>query len=260
MRVYLTEGEVPPTQNCKHKNHITKVMFLCAVARPRYDETGLLLFDGKIGIWPFVEKVAARNNSINRPAGTLETKGVSVNKAVYTDYLCSKVLPTIKDKFNTLNQALIEIQLQHDNAKTHFGEDETTPLSWLEASTRGDWNITRTPQPANSPDFNILDLAFFCSLQSRQWEHGFASNIDELIKQVQRAYVEYPPQKLDYAFVTLQTVLDETLKNAGTNNYKIPHLNKERRRRLGTLYHRRCVSDDAMKVFDAFWEGNLPMI
>ena len=35
--MYLTEDEEPPERFCKHKNHILKVMFICAVARPRYD-------------------------------------------------------------------------------------------------------------------------------------------------------------------------------------------------------------------------------
>jgi hypothetical protein len=33
------------------------VMFLTAVAKPRYDDEGNCTFDGKIGIWPFVRKV-----------------------------------------------------------------------------------------------------------------------------------------------------------------------------------------------------------
>ena len=31
------------------KRYITKVMFLCAVAKPIYDEAGECLFDGKVG-------------------------------------------------------------------------------------------------------------------------------------------------------------------------------------------------------------------
>ena len=30
------------------KSHIQKVMFLCAVARPLFDETGKCIFDGKV--------------------------------------------------------------------------------------------------------------------------------------------------------------------------------------------------------------------
>jgi hypothetical protein len=39
-RYYLTADEVPPpTISVQYKSHITKVMFLCALARPRYNNT-----------------------------------------------------------------------------------------------------------------------------------------------------------------------------------------------------------------------------
>ncbi len=49
-----------------------EVMFLCVVARPRYDDYRKSYLDGKIGLWPFVERVPAKRNSRNRPAGTLK--------------------------------------------------------------------------------------------------------------------------------------------------------------------------------------------
>ena len=41
-------------------NSIGKVMFLTAVAKPRYNEDGEMTFDGKIGIWPFVVDTEAQ--------------------------------------------------------------------------------------------------------------------------------------------------------------------------------------------------------
>ncbi|ETV78384.1 hypothetical protein H257_07946 [Aphanomyces astaci] len=38
-----------------------------AVGRPHYDHTKKRLFDGKIGIWPFVEIAPAQRSSKNRP-------------------------------------------------------------------------------------------------------------------------------------------------------------------------------------------------
>jgi hypothetical protein len=32
-------------------------MFLVLLARPRYNAEGNCIFDGKIGIWPFINKV-----------------------------------------------------------------------------------------------------------------------------------------------------------------------------------------------------------
>jgi hypothetical protein len=44
----------------------------------------------------------------------------------------------------------------------------------------GRYNCLLT-QPAQSPDTNILDLSFFRALQSAQWDHGFATEIDGLM-------------------------------------------------------------------------------
>ncbi|KAG2937904.1 hypothetical protein PC117_g11505 [Phytophthora cactorum] len=55
-------------------------MFLTAVARPRCDLATGIQFDGKLGIWPFVEQRAAIRDSERRPAGTIETKSINVTK------------------------------------------------------------------------------------------------------------------------------------------------------------------------------------
>lgn len=46
---YLYPLETSPLRTVHNKNSIGKVMFLTAVARPRYDENGAIIFDGKIG-------------------------------------------------------------------------------------------------------------------------------------------------------------------------------------------------------------------
>jgi hypothetical protein len=55
-------------------------MFLATVGRPWYNAAGMCTFDGKIGIWPFIERVMAsrRGSPVNHPAGTMETKPVSI--------------------------------------------------------------------------------------------------------------------------------------------------------------------------------------
>jgi hypothetical protein len=70
-------------------------MFLSAVARPRWDDNGNLLFDGKIGIWPVARQIAAPRNSMYRPAGNLEWNDVTSNRPTYRELLIEKVLPAI---------------------------------------------------------------------------------------------------------------------------------------------------------------------
>jgi len=122
-KIYLVPGEEKPKRKGKRKKiQKEKAMFLAAVARPRYDPNRKAMWDGKIGIWPFVEKVPAMRNSKNRPKGTLETKQVSVTTEVYVDMLINKLLPAIEAKWpkGTLRKLLIRIQ--QDNASPHKGK------------------------------------------------------------------------------------------------------------------------------------------
>ena len=68
----------------------TKVMFLSAVTRPRFDNNKVCVVDGKIGIWQFVRQVPVqRTCSIYQPAGTTETKSLPVTKQTYADIIMS---------------------------------------------------------------------------------------------------------------------------------------------------------------------------
>jgi hypothetical protein len=70
MKVYLSDGEQGPERHVRNKQQLTKVMFLTALARPRFDANGTCIFDGKIGMWPFVSQIPARRTSVNRAKGT----------------------------------------------------------------------------------------------------------------------------------------------------------------------------------------------
>ncbi|ETV68960.1 hypothetical protein H257_15296 [Aphanomyces astaci] len=55
-----------PKRQLKSKLFITKVIFLAAVARPRNDHNKKCVFDGKLGVWTFMETALAKLNSRNR--------------------------------------------------------------------------------------------------------------------------------------------------------------------------------------------------
>ena len=48
----IAVDEEDPYRHVQHKSPLTKIMFLCAVAWPRYNTNKNAWFDGKIGIWP----------------------------------------------------------------------------------------------------------------------------------------------------------------------------------------------------------------
>ncbi|KAL6594954.1 hypothetical protein ACP70R_048057 [Stipagrostis hirtigluma subsp. patula] len=65
----MLPGEPDPLRTVHNKNSIDKVMFLAAIARPRYDASGNCIFDGKIGVWPFVEKVNQQSEEVGTGKG-----------------------------------------------------------------------------------------------------------------------------------------------------------------------------------------------
>lgn len=93
---YLAKDEAVPHRTAQSKRFLTKVMFLTAVARPRYDTARNKWFNGRIGLWPFVEQRAARRDSANRPKGTIETKTVVVNRVEMRKKMLEDVIPAIK--------------------------------------------------------------------------------------------------------------------------------------------------------------------
>lgn len=185
-------------------------------------------FSGKWGIWPFIVKEPALRNSKNRSAGTMVTKTISVDKEAYRAALIDKIIPSIKKSWPEQRKA---IYIQQDNAKPHVRPDDPDIVA---AGTDGGWNIHLQCQPPNSPDFNVLDLGFFNSIQSLQHQKS-PKTIDELIDCVTESFNELMPNTLNSVYLTLQSVLRESLKADGGNHFKIPHMKMEKLSETGDL-------------------------
>ena len=164
-------------------------MFLGAVARPKWNQHGQCIFDGKIGIFPFVNRVAAQRNSINRPRGSIEIKPTeSVTQEVYRTMLIEQLIPAIVRKWPS--DGPLTIFIQQDNARVHITNDD--PI-WQQNNRQGGLTFILTQQPPNSPDCNILDLGFFRSIQSLMHKK-MPKNMNELIKAVEDAFEELHPK------------------------------------------------------------------
>ena len=206
-------------------------MFIAAVARPRQDRRTNQYFDGKIGIWPFVLKEPAQRNSKNRPKGTLITKPVmNINREQIKKKLLENIIPAIKERCPRSMKSE-PIFIQQDNARPHLNADDED-LVW--AGTDDGWDIRMSYQPPNSPDFNVLDLGFFSAIQNLQQQQTI-NTIDNLIAATVDAYNNFSAPKINNIFLTLQSCMEESMKAAGCNQYKIPHTNKEKLEREGRL-------------------------
>jgi hypothetical protein len=240
LRFYMVPGEEAPRRVCVNKNHIMKVMFLAAIARPRYDNEGICTFDGKIGMWPLIEQIPALRASRNRPRGAIVTRPVTCTGQVYKNLMIEHVIPAIKEKWPCRDRNIV---IQQDGASAHLAPDNLEFL--LHARTRP-WNISLLTQAPKSPDTNICDLSFFRALESDQWRDGQEENIEGLVAQVLRTFVRFDERKNDFGFLTLQCCLDDILCTNGGNDYAIRHVGKARMLREGTLPQRMEASEAAI--------------
>lgn len=62
-RFVLVDCEPTPPITTANKLHMTKAMFLVAVARPQYNYARASGFGGKIGVFPIVQKRAAQRTT-----------------------------------------------------------------------------------------------------------------------------------------------------------------------------------------------------
>ncbi|XP_010474143.1 PREDICTED: uncharacterized protein LOC104753613 [Camelina sativa] len=239
-KYYLLLVEDDPHRTCQSKNFIGKVMFLAAMARPRFDEEGNEVFSGKIGIFPFVTLEAAKRRSKNRDAGTLELKAsTSVKREDIKACLIEKVLPKIYEKWPREDRGKT-IFIQQDNARTHIACSDT---DFQEVASRYGFDIQLKSQPPNSPDLNILDLGFFSAIQSLQHK-ACPKTIKDLVCAVEESFERYPTNHVNRIFLTLQSCMLEIMKVVGSNKYKIPHMKKSTLERNGLLPKQ--LSCDAM--------------
>ncbi|GMJ01565.1 hypothetical protein HRI_003825700 [Hibiscus trionum] len=119
------------------------------------------------------------------------------NKKARLHFCLSMLEPAIRAKWPSSSDKRIFIQ--QDNAKPHIDIDDE---QFLQAASVGDFNFQLFFQPPNSPDLNVLDLGYFRAIQSLQHQES-PTNIDELVN--------------------------------GANNYRLPHMGKERLERNGEL-------------------------
>ena len=193
----LSDEEEPPKRYVSHKSHITKVMFLCAMARPRRLPNGTW-WDGKVGIWPIGEYTIAQRSSANRPAGAEEFKKETIDRDKYREMMINDVVPAIQSNFPTCEQARYgTIYIQQDGAPSHIITRNEDDMWYEEMESLGvSERIKLVTQPANSPDVNINDLGFFNSLQSMH--HSCCPrNSKELIEMVTACFNDYPTNKIN---------------------------------------------------------------
>jgi hypothetical protein len=131
------------------------------------------------------------------------------------------------------NDPNFKIKVQQDGAGGHCCHTDPYLMEALEDLGLME-KVSIYTQPPNSPDLSICDLGLFNALQAAYYRKAPANAV-QLIQCVEQTYNEYPPDKINRIFITLQSVFNEILYHHGGNEYKIPHMNKDRLERLERL-------------------------
>ncbi|KAG6609427.1 uncharacterized protein IUM83_00800 [Phytophthora cinnamomi] len=113
-----------------------------------------------------------------------------MTKDVYERMLTQHVIPAIKR---------VEVTIQQDNAPPHRASGRNAVKA---AAAAGGWSIKFANQPPLSPDFNVLDLGWFDSLQSLQYRKQ-TRDVDGLIAAVKAAFEEMVSTTTNKCFLTL---------------------------------------------------------
>ena len=155
-KFYLGKNKPESERSGISSRYTPKIMFSAVIARPRFDDNGECVLDEKIGFWSFIEMVAAKTSSRNRHDEKLEPNSGSVDRDFYRKFITEKFIRAIGQKWPRPKSDLIV--MRQDNAPCHVSIDDSDVA---EERQRFCWNIKMGNQPANSPDFNVLELGFF---------------------------------------------------------------------------------------------------
>ena len=189
-------------------------MFLAAEARPRKGMTG------HIGIWPVVKSKTAKKASKNHDAGDEYDVRDTMTSAKYLEMMTKQVFPAIQKAFR--GTGIKRVVVQQDGARPHTGKGNLKKLN--DAGARLPIKLVVRTQPAQSPDYNICDLAFFRSLSTkiRKSRRGTSRKFDipKLRADVEREYYAYPSADLEKMWAHKEYIMKAAAACGGGNDYE----------------------------------------
>ena len=188
----------------------------------------------------------AKRSSCNCAAGAPVMKSMdSISFYQYRRILISFVLPAIKTKWS-FNSTPQKIKFQQDNARPHI---EPTNREFLQATFALILNIVLVFQPPNSPDLNLLDLGYFNSIQSLQYQSD-PKNIQKLVEMIGTSFDALHWTKQNDSFLTLQKVMEAIILCNGNINFKVPDICKRKLERTEQLTVRIKVLDSVKEKLE----------
>ena len=181
--------------------------------------------------------------------GTPELKPINdVTKEKVRGMILNKIIPAIVEKFPRNYPASGRptiCYIQNDNTGPPINKNDKEFMEVVKGIQ--DIEIRIDPQPAMSPDLNVLDLSFFNSLQSLHYKK-LCHMYEDLCMNVENAFKEYQHENLSNIWLTLQSIYNEVIKSKGGNNYKLPHTNKKKLLKAGRLPSNLSIETEALEI------------
>lgn len=176
----------------------------------------------KIGLWLFLHIIPAQRYCSNLSVRTLQIKPLTVNREICRSILTEKVYSAFRSKLPITPKS--NAIVQQDNVRPHLNVNDR------EVSTKvweRDWKINLTFQPAKSPDFNVLDIGYFTSIQSIGQKNEY-KNSQDLVDAVTQSFHEFSKNTLSALLLSLQKIFESFLKVGGGSSYRMPHMEKRK--------------------------------
>jgi hypothetical protein len=212
-------------------------------------------------MWPIGYYDKAQRSSVNRPAGTRVWKNANMDHDRFRMMIIDDLIPSIQALWPSgeWQDPNFKIIVQQDGAGAHpqSWKDTVIQSTLRELEQNGNFTpgkISFEAQPPNSPDTNICDLGLFNAVQSAYYLNAPKNHI-EIIDMVVRTYNEYPHSKIDRLFVTLMSIYNSIIEHYGDNFFKIPHMNKDKMEKEGTLPRELPMSEDAVRILEMYNSG-----
>ena len=219
---WIHKSETPLIQPVQNKQHPTSVMFLGCIGQPND------WFDGKVALLPVTEKYVAKKRSKYHEKGEEYDKCITMTKEVFLKMMKDSVIPPaveIMEMNYQGNFSDCEISFQIDNAGGHGGGRGNVDATTLEdlrafcSSNYPQYRIIFKAQASKSPDFNLLDLGVWWSLDTcvqKKKQNILIPKEKDIIDTVGAGWAEWNGARISKICTTLDHLLQKAIELNGS--------------------------------------------
>jgi hypothetical protein len=220
--VKVPQGLDVPCDYPQSRGNIPHIMVITAIARPRPRYN----FNGLIGMYRVALPRTAKKSSKHHKAGETYDVDATLNADLFWKLMTREIFPAIKRKMHWA----LEVTVQVDNARPHTGKGTIKRLNRAgQYPKRKGPRIRVITQPAQSPDTNANDLAFYRSLELRVRQRQRNSSIFDkeiLLSHLKEEWRNFPEEELQRVFSMKNEILKLIIKHGGGNDFRVPHRRK----------------------------------